>query len=102
MGVFLKRGNYWIDYYDAARRRRREQIGPSKRLAELVLKKRKVQLAENKFLDIKKHSETKFSDLCETFLTNYSQPNKKKQSYRRDVVSVKPLKEFFWKQQVNR
>ena len=31
-------------------RRKRERIGPDKRLAETVLKKRKVEIAEGKFL----------------------------------------------------
>jgi hypothetical protein len=42
MAVFKKRGVYWIDYYVNGRRKR-ERIGPDKRLAEVVLKKRKVE-----------------------------------------------------------
>jgi hypothetical protein len=35
MGVFRKQGVYWIDYYVNGHRRR-ERIGPDKRLAETV------------------------------------------------------------------
>jgi integrase len=50
MAIFKKRGEYWIDYYVGGRRRR-EKIGPSKKLAAAVLAKRKVQIAENRYLD---------------------------------------------------
>jgi hypothetical protein len=50
MAVFKKRGVYWIDYYVQGRRKR-ERIGPDKRLAETVLKKRQVAIAERKYLD---------------------------------------------------
>ena len=53
MGLFLKKGNWFIDYY-ANGKRRREKIGTSKVLAENVLRKRKLQIAENRYLDIKK------------------------------------------------
>ena len=49
MGVFTKQGVYWIDYYVNSQRKR-ERIGPEKRLAEAVLKKRKAEIAEGKFL----------------------------------------------------
>lgn len=39
MGVFRKQGVYWIDYYVQGHRKR-ERIGPDKRLAETVLRKR--------------------------------------------------------------
>jgi hypothetical protein len=45
-----KQGIYWIDYYINGRRKR-ERIGPSKKLAEVVLRKRKVEVAEAEFLD---------------------------------------------------
>ncbi len=48
MGVFKKQGVYWIDYYVTGHRKR-ERIGPYRRLAETVLRKRKVEIAEGKF-----------------------------------------------------
>ena len=53
MSIYLKESNWYIDYY-ANGRRKREMIGPSKKLAQEVLRKRKVEIAENKFLDIKR------------------------------------------------
>ena len=53
MGVFKKGKNWYIDYYVRGRRRR-GKIGPNKHQAELVLQKRTVQIAEDKFFDIKR------------------------------------------------
>jgi len=92
MGVY-KRGTAWyIDYY-AGYKRRRERIGPSKRQAETVLKKRIVQVAENRFLEVEKYEKIKFEKMTDLYLENYSKPNKK--SSRRDVTSINNLKPFF-------
>jgi len=54
----LQAGKTWyIDYYDQYGKRHREAVGPNKRLAEQVLAKRKTQVAENRFLDVKKNQE---------------------------------------------
>jgi hypothetical protein len=47
MGVFKKQGAYWIDYYVNGHRKR-ERIGPDKRLADIVLRIRKVAITPGK------------------------------------------------------
>ena len=47
MRVFKKQGVYWIDYYVSGRRKR-ERIGPDKRLAETVLRQRTVEIARRR------------------------------------------------------
>ena len=64
MGVFTKNGTFWIDYY-AQGRRKREKVGSSKTLAEKALKKRQIEVAENRFLDIKKEPTVKFKDFAQ-------------------------------------
>ncbi|MEW6170760.1 MAG: site-specific integrase [Candidatus Omnitrophota bacterium] len=91
MGIYLKKGNWFIDYR-ANGRRKREKVGPSKVLAETIFKKRKVQIAENKFLDIKKEQKVKFEDFSEEYLSLHS---KLKKSYYTDVKIVNLLKKFF-------
>ena len=91
MGVFQKNNNYWIDYYVNGRRMR-EKIGTSKKLAETVLRKRKVEIAENRHLDIKKNAKIKFEDFAITFLNLHSKLNKK--SWRRDEGLIKNLSGF--------
>ena len=93
MGIFKKGKSWYIDYYDQHRRRRREKIGPNKRQAELVLQKRKVQVAENKFLDIKRTEKIKFKDMANLYLENYSKPNKR--SWTRDETCIKNLNPYF-------
>jgi len=93
MGVFFKKGNWYIDYRLPNGRRIRQKIGSSKKLAENVLRKRKLEIAENKFLDIKKNPPIKFEDFAQEFLEIYSKPNKK--SWESDFHHLKRLKSFF-------
>ncbi len=67
MGVFKRNDNWWIDYYVEGRRRR-EKIGPSKKLAEMVLKKQMVEMAEGKYLDLKKVPQIMFEEMAEKYL----------------------------------
>ncbi|TET62236.1 site-specific integrase, partial [Candidatus Aerophobetes bacterium] len=92
MGVFKKGENWYIDYYVQGRRKR-EKIGPSKVQAQVVLQKRKVQIAEGKFLDVQGHQKVKFEEMGKLFLENYSKPNKR--SWRRDEEIVGHLVDFF-------
>jgi integrase len=67
MAVFKKQGVYWIDYYVSGRRKR-ERIGPDKRLAETVLKKRHVAIAEGKYLDKAHVPRCTFDELAGLYL----------------------------------
>ncbi len=91
MGLFLRKGNWWIDYY-ACGRRHREKIGSSKTLAENVLRKRKLEIAENKFLDIRRDKKIKFEDFADEYLELHS---KYKKSYDTDCKIVGLLKKYF-------
>jgi hypothetical protein len=64
MAVFKKQGVYWIDYYVNGQRKR-ERIGTSRRQAETVLQKRKVEIAEGKFLDKERPVTTTFDELAD-------------------------------------
>lgn len=92
MATFKKNGEWWIDYYVNGRRKR-EKIGPSKKLAQDVLRKRKVQIAENRFLDVKRDQKIRFEDFAKDFLSNYSKPNKR--SWWRDEGIVKILSKLY-------
>jgi hypothetical protein len=91
MGVFRKQGVYWIDYYVSGHRKR-ERIGPDKRLAETVLRKRKVEIAEGKFLERRKPITTTFDELVNAYL-RYARENKR--SWDRDMRSMKRLTTVF-------
>ncbi|HYV18371.1 MAG TPA: site-specific integrase [Verrucomicrobiae bacterium] len=74
MAIFYRDGSWWIDYRINGRRgpRKREKIGPSKQLARTVLQKRKVEIAEGKFLDRRLIDRTTFKEFSEQFLRVHS------------------------------
>lgn len=91
MGIY-KRGKIWyLDYYVNGERKR-ERVGKSRRLAEMLLAKREVEITENKYFDIAKLKKVRFDKTAEDFLT-WSQVHKK--SFRRDRSLVKNLMSYF-------
>lgn len=93
MAIFMKKGNWWIDYY-ACGKRRREKIGTSKSLAISVLRKRKVEIAENRYLDVKKEQKIKFEDFANEYLELHSKVNNKSWE-KSDLHNVNTLKKHF-------
>ncbi|MFA5393318.1 MAG: site-specific integrase [Candidatus Ratteibacteria bacterium] len=94
MGIFQKSDNYYIDYY-ANGRRRREKVGKSRKLAETVLAKRKVQVAEGKFLDIKRNEKIKFGEMTSLYLKSYCQVNNKISTVERKDGIISHLNSIF-------
>lgn len=93
MGVYKYKDTYGIDYYDQNGERVRQIIGPSKKLAEDVFSKRKVELAENKHLDIKRNKKITFEEFIEKFTELYA---KSKKSWKSGFSNcLKRLNEFF-------
>lgn len=93
MGVFRKNGQFWIDYY-AEGRRHREKVGPSKTLAEKALKKRQIEIAEGKFLDVKREEKIPFKDFAKEYLEKYAKHNKRAWKST-DTVFIKHFTAFF-------
>jgi len=91
MAVFRKGKIWYIDYYVDGRRKR-EAVGPNRKLAEKVLAKRRVQLAEGRYLDIRAQSKVTFDELAEVYM-KYARTNKR--SWERDKYSIKRLAEKF-------
>jgi len=94
----LKSGKWQIDYYFNGRRYRESY--PNKKLAEQALWKRKIEIAEGKFLEKVKEKEIKFSDFSLKFLTIYSKINKR--SWKRDELSIKHLNKFFGEKELHK
>ena len=93
MGLY-QRGNTWYIDYRVYGRRERERVGQSKQLAEIVLKKRKVAIAENRFLNIKRQEKIRFEDFADEYLENYSKLNNR--SWKKaEVYNIKRLKACF-------
>ena len=67
MAIFKKGKTWYIDYCVDGRRKR-EAIGHSRKVAECALAKRKVQIAENKFLDMRLKQSCGFEQLTSQYL----------------------------------
>jgi len=94
MGLFKKGEDWYIDYYYMGRRKR-EKIGPNKTLARRALYKRKSQIVENKFFDMKNKQKVKFEDFAPTYLELHSRLNKKPLVAERDEGLIKNLSSHF-------
>jgi integrase len=98
MAVFKKQGVFWIDYYVNGQRKR-ERIGPDKRLAETVLKKRKVAIAEGKWLDKQQPITTTFDELVEAYVRwikpDAGLPPRKKSWRSHDLYAIGHLRPYF-------
>ena len=70
-------------------------IGPSRKGAEKIINKKKGEIAENKFLDIKKEPEpVKFYDFAKEYL-QWAKTNKKASSYGREISRMRVLNKEF-------
>lgn len=91
MAIFKRQNVWWIDYYVCGKRKR-EKIGPSHKLAEEVLHKRKVEIAEGKFFPNRHKSASKFNVVADLYWENHA---KHKPSIKAAYYTLKPLKAFF-------
>ncbi len=64
----VKKGENWFIDYRANGRRIREKIGPSKKLAESVLSKHKSDIAEKRFLNVRRVSTETFRQFSARYL----------------------------------
>lgn len=94
MGTIRKRGKVWyVDYYYKGKRYIKA-ISKHKRLAELVLKDIEVKIEKEEHLGIHATGRITFPSMAEKYL-EFSKTNKAEKSYKRDILSLKHLKEFF-------
>jgi len=92
-GRVFRRGEIWhIDLSANGRRVRESTDSTNKKFAETVLAKRIVEVAEGKFLDVKKFEKIKFEDFGNEYLELHS---KLKKSYDTDCKIVGLLKKTF-------
>ena len=75
MAIFKKQGVWWVDYY-ANGQRKRERVGESYKLAEDVLHKRKLEIAEGKHFPERQGNKITFAEMAGIFLKQYAQHKK--------------------------
>lgn len=90
-----KTGAVWYVQFFANGKRIRGAVGPSKREAELVVRKRKAAIEEGKFFGVRKETTVTFNALCTRYLAEYAALHKKPSSYQRNIRSTKVLQAFF-------
>lgn len=94
MAVYQRGKNWYIDFTFHGERIR-EMIGPSRKGAEKVIAKRKAEIAENKFLDVRKEPEPiSFYDFAKEYL-QWAKANNKPSSYIRDLSLMRQLNSEF-------
>ena len=88
--------NYYIDFTFHGKRIR-QMIGPSRKGVEAVIAKKKAEIAENKFLDIRKDPELiGFHEFAVDYL-ELTKPNKKQSSWSREISVMRRLDKRFGK-----
>ena len=93
--IKIQEKDYYIEYRDKGKKYR-EHIGPSKSLALTVLAKRKVEIAEGKFLEKKEEVvRIKFEDIADEYYELHCKVNNKKSFNTADKHNIKALKDFF-------
>lgn len=86
--------DWYISYKDPDGRRIKQRIGQSKKLAEAILKKIEVSIAENRYLDVRRKDKIKFEVFADEYLEVHSKVNNRSWE-KSDDVSIKILKKTF-------
>lgn len=94
MAIYQRGNNWYIDFRFKGVRVR-ESIGPSKKDAKKVIDKKKTEIIENKYLDIRKEPDPiKFHEFGKEYL-QWARTNKKPSSWNREISTMRRLdKEF--------
>lgn len=92
-GLF-KRGAVWYLRYSANGKRKWEAIGPSKRQAELVLAKRKLEIKEGQYFSTPKGLKWTYGQLLDRYL-EYARVTSKPKTCEANLGRIKGLREAF-------
>jgi hypothetical protein len=91
--AIYQRGNNWYIDFTFKRQRVRESIGPSRKDAEKVIGKKKTEIVEGKYLDIRKEPESvKLYDFAKEYL-EWVKVNRKASSHGRLTSTMRRLNE---------
>lgn len=94
MAVYQRGDNWYIDFTFKGQRVR-EMIGPSRKDAEKVIRKKKTEIVENKYLDIRKEPDPiKFHEFAKEFL-EWTRVNHKISSRTRELSNMRSLEASF-------
>jgi integrase len=93
-GLFLRNKIWWMSFVVDGQRYRESTGTPNKRLAESILAKQRILIAENRFLDVRRESHVIFRDFADEYLEKHAKPHKR--SWKgSDANSIKHLNRVF-------
>ena len=94
MAIYQRGKNWYVDFHFHGQRIR-EMIGPSRKGADKVIANRKAEIAENKFLDVRKDSDPiKFHQFAKRFL-EWTKVNHKPSSRAMELSNMRTLERGF-------
>jgi integrase len=87
MSIYKRGKNYYVDFWFKGQRVR-ESIGPTKKDAEKVIRKKTTEIIENKYLDIRKDPDpVKFHNFEKEYV-QWSKANKKPSTCKRELYII--------------
>ena len=96
MSIYQRGENWYIDFRFKGQRVR-ESIGPSRKGAEKVIAKKKAEIAENKYLDVRKEPDPiTFHDFAIEYW-KWAKANHKPSSWQRELSNLRTLEKAFGK-----
>jgi integrase len=94
MSIYQRGENWYIDFTFKGQRIR-ESIGPSRKSAEKIIAKKKTEIAENKFLDVRKDPDpVTFHEFAKEYW-KWAKANHKPSSWARDLSNMGTLEKSF-------
>jgi len=88
MAIYQRGDNWYIDFRFKGQRVR-ESIGPSRKDAEKIIAKKKTEIIENRYLDIRKEpAPVKFHAFAKEYL-QWSKANKKPSTWKRELYTMR-------------
>lgn len=94
MAIYQRGKNWYVDFTFKGQRIR-ESVGPSRRVAQAVIAKRKIKIAENRYLDKRKDPEPiTFREFAKEYL-GWAKVNKKASTHLRDISIMRGLDREF-------
>ena len=94
MAIYQRGANWYVDFRFKGQRVR-ESIGPSRKDAEKIISKKKTEIIENRYLDIRKEpAPVKFHAFAKDYL-KWAKANKKRSTYYGDLIMLRHFDEDF-------
>lgn len=95
-GIYLRGGTYWIHYsftdrHGAKRRVRMSTDTRSLKVAKAILEKKRIEVAENKHLDIRKDEKILFRDFARLYLERHAFKNKGLKTDKHQLKAIEPF-----------